>query len=90
MYHYRTLTSPGTRMRQVGTQLLLRSFAHLQEYNQRLDLPEAVGIYMEIENPQLMRFQNEAIWYQTRFLYVGKTPQGSHQRVRYFEHAGLP
>lgn len=84
---YRNFVSPAVRKREIGTQLLLQTFLAMQAGNRQLSPPAPVGFYMEIENRQLMQYQNDAIWFDTRFLYIGTTAEGWHRRLRYFSHA---
>lgn len=47
------------------------------------------GIYMEVENPLLKRYRNEAVWPTTGMAFVGLNQRGDHCRVRYFEGATI-
>ena len=75
-------------MREIATRITIEAFLGMEARNKELKSPEAAGFYMEIENRGLMKV-NEAIWTDTRFLYLGTTIQGYHRRLRYFSHAVL-
>ena len=68
-YCYRNFVSLAARMREIGTRISIQAFLAMEARNRDLASPEAVGFYMEIENPQLMKIRNEAIWLDTRFLF---------------------
>ena len=40
-----------------------------------------------MENPSIRRNRNEAVWQDDgmNFVFIGKTPDGKHQRVWYFD-----
>jgi hypothetical protein len=51
-----------------------------------------LGLYLEVENPKLMRVLDHAVWRDlaANVVYIGRTPQGHDQRVWYFEGARVP
>ncbi len=62
-----------------------------QRYRDGLDR-DVLGLYAEMENPSIRRNRNEAVWQDDgmNFVYIGKTPDGKHQRVWYFGGRRVP
>lgn len=85
MFVYRNFSVADTRLRNNTVELITATFDFLS----RLEDNPAAGLYMEIENRAVMQNKNDAIWLETRFAYIGKTPEGWHKRVRFFPHACL-
>lgn len=82
---YRTFAAPSARLAAISLTMLNRAFEHLQASSKQNGLGS--GVYLEVENPALMRHQNEGIWFESRFVYIGTSPQGWHKRVRHFLHS---
>lgn len=87
MFRYRTFAVRDARLRSVSVQMVNYVFDLLASYSS--DTGRGGGLYMEIENRQLMQYQNEGIWFESRCAYIGLSPEGWHRRVRYFPHARL-
>jgi hypothetical protein len=47
---------------------------------------------MEIENQSLMKVRNDAVWREDgmNVVFIGRTPDGRHIRVWYFDGARIP
>ncbi|MCB1646201.1 MAG: hypothetical protein KDI36_12145 [Pseudomonadales bacterium] len=86
-YRYRNHVIPDIRFQLIGTQLVIAGFEQLEAINGALGTPEAVGMYLEIENLALMRARNYGIWPNSRFSYIGRTSAGWDRRIRYFAGA---
>lgn len=56
-------------------------------FNQGHD-PDALGILIKIQNPELMKGLHQAVLPRTGFVYVG-TEDGCHVRISYFENARI-
>jgi hypothetical protein len=84
LYSYRTLCAAGHRGNHTGFAMLQSSQNALLEYNQGLSKPEAIGIYMEIENRMIADHYNEAFWPRTGFSFIGYSPRGLVLRAYYF------
>jgi hypothetical protein len=54
--------------------------------------PDVLGAYAEIENSSIMRVCSELVWQESgmNVVYIGRTLDGRHQRVWYFEGARVP
>lgn len=86
LFIYRNFSIANTRLSHNTVELILSTFDFLS----RVAGSSAAGLYMEIENRAVMQHKNDGIWLETRFAYIGTTPEGWHRRVRYFAHAKLP
>ncbi len=84
LYCYRTLCAAAHRGNHTGLTMLQCSQKALLEYNQSLPQPEAIGIYMEIENRLIAEHFNEASWPRTGFNFIGYSPRGLVLRAYYF------
>tara|TARA_R110002073_G_scaffold1364_23_gene9618 strand:+ start:7305 stop:7811 length:507 start_codon:yes stop_codon:yes gene_type:complete len=87
MFRYRTFAVRDARLRSISVQMVNYVFDLLTTYSS--DTGQGGGLYMEIENRQLMQHQNEGVWFESRCSYIGLSPEGWHRRVRYFPHARL-
>lgn len=61
-------------------------------FNERFDRNEpgcAIGLFAVVENRGLREARNEAIWLTTNFVFIGRTPEGHHKRVCYFDGARI-
>lgn len=47
------------------------------------------GLYMEIENPVIKKYRNQAVWPRSRLVFIGLNRRGDHCRVSYFEGARI-
>ena len=84
---YRTFAASDARLMKVAVNMLNFSHSFLETLTEKQG--NEVGFYIEVESPQLMKYQNEATWFESRCVYFGTTPEGWHRRLRYFEHALL-
>jgi hypothetical protein len=50
---------------------------------------EAIGIFLELENPGFARVGTHAVWRRSGFFYAGHTPRGLERRIWYFPGAQL-
>ena len=87
MFRYRTFAVRDARLRSIGVQMVNYVFELLAEF--RLKTGQGLGLYMKIENRQLMLHQTEGTWFVSPCSYIGLTPEGWRKRVRYFAHARL-
>lgn len=96
-FYYRTYVGQTSRTRGLrSTELvwdILRESYRL--LNQRFAAGydrEVLGIYAEIENPSIMRNCCEATWrdHGANFVFIGRTSDGKHKRIWYFESAKIP
>jgi hypothetical protein len=96
-FFYRTFVgmvhrTRGIRSTELVWDILQESYRIL---NNRFHLgfdPDTLGVYAEMENSTIMRVRNEAVWQDNgmNFVFIGKTQNGQHIRVWYFDGARIP
>ena len=96
-FYYRTFVGQSHRtlgIRSTGLvwKILGKSYRLLNERFQQGDDPGVLGLYAEMENPSIMRVRNEAIWQEDgmNFVFIGRTQEGRHKRIWYFDGARIP
>ena len=84
LWHFRTFVEPRYREKDVAFHLLhgARDF-HQEQFVSGADT-RGRGLYMEIENPVIQKYRNEAVWPSSRMTFVGYNARGDHCRVFYF------
>ncbi len=88
-YYVRAFVAEPARRSQLAVVMLRRLQSFFDELFQMGALSPAVGLFLEVENPVIKKFRNEAIWPTTKFVYVGQNARGDHQRVYYFDDARI-
>lgn len=90
LWYFRTFVAAAHRENDIGFHLLLaaRDF-HEAQFCSGAD-SSGQGLYMEIENPIIQRYRNEAVWPTTRMSFIGFNARGDHCRVCYFPGARIP
>jgi len=98
MFYFRAFLIPNARGGLLIRQLMTASWVCLNAGYQRDPSPgQPIGIFLEIENPQLSRDRERAVWQRpaesvlpgSGLVYVGRTPRGLDRRIWYFEKARL-
>ena len=96
-FYYRTFIgrvhrTHGLRSTGLFWKILLESFAVLNERFQHGQDSDVLALYAEIENASIMRCLRRAVLrnYGMNAVYVGRTQDGRHMRVWYFEGARIP
>ncbi|MEM9657547.1 MAG: hypothetical protein AAF961_04215 [Planctomycetota bacterium] len=96
-FYYRTFVGRRSRARGLkSTQLfwaiLAESYQRLNDRFRQGHDPEVLGLYAEIESRSIMRRRNDLVWNDggMNAVYIGRTAQGRHQRVWYFDGARAP
>ncbi|MFV1968605.1 MAG: hypothetical protein ACC628_24555 [Pirellulaceae bacterium] len=96
-FFYRTFVARahrtrGLRSTQLFWNILLESHRFLNERFLRGCDPGVPGIYAEIENTSMMRVRNDLVWRDNGLnaVYIGRTQDGRHVRVWYFDGARIP
>jgi len=74
---------------EIGQQLIVHIRDHLNEAFVAGAQRQNIGLMMEVQDPVLQQKHNDAIWPQSGMVFVGKTAQGAHQRVVYFNDAHI-
>jgi hypothetical protein len=92
-FHYRTFVADKHRQLWVlSLDLFQASYAVLNDRFQEKHDPQVLGIFMELQNEGLNRQFKYAVWEVDgmNVVYIGKSPQGQHRRVWYFDGAKVP
>ena len=96
-FYFRTFVGRAHRIRGLGStgivqQMLLKSHEYLNQRFAAGHDPMVLGLYMQIENRNVMIRRNEAIWRDggANVVYIGRTTSGQHVRVWYFDGARIP
>ena len=92
-FHYRTFVADEHRKLWVlSLDLFQASYLVLNERFQNKQNPEVLGVYMELQNEGLNRQFKYAVWEVDgmNVVYIGKSQQGQHRRVWYFDGAKVP
>lgn len=92
-FHYRTFVAPEHRsLYALSLDLFHASYAVLNERFQANEDKDVLGIYLELQNEGLNRQFKYAVWEAEgmNVVYIGKSPQGRHRRVWYFDDAMVP
>ena len=50
---------------------------------------DAIGLFLELENPVFAREGDRAVWRRSGMIYAGRTPRGLQRRIWYFPGARL-
>lgn len=96
-FYYRTFVGQahrarGIRSTQLVWKILGKSYRLLNERFQQGEDPGVLGLYAEMENPSIMRVRNEAVWEEDgmNFVFIGRTQDGRHLRIWYFDGVRIP
>ncbi|HEY0180156.1 MAG TPA: hypothetical protein VGC30_11075 [Dokdonella sp.] len=87
-YYWRTFVGARWRRTQLVMMLLKRSCTLLEDYAARHGHP-AIGVLLELENERFRERGRMAVWWNPRFVYIGRSARGLDLRVHYFKGARL-
>lgn len=90
MAMYRCAVSPSARSGQVATRITLFSRDVLEQWSLAHREEKLMGLGTVVQSRLLVENQCEAIWPDTKFVFVGYTPAGYQMRVLWFAHATAP
>jgi hypothetical protein len=90
LWNYRTFVASGHRHSSLAAQLYFRNLELLEGRFLSGEDTRAQGIVFDLENDQMMRGLNSAVWPLTGTTFIGDNPLGSHMRIRYFRGARVP
>lgn len=88
VYYWRTFVGKAWRSSPLVMMLLKRSCALLEEFARDNDYP-CIGILLELENNRFKEKGRTAVWWNPRFVYIGRSQRGLDLRVFYFKGARL-
>jgi GNAT superfamily N-acetyltransferase len=85
----RVFVSEARRQLDIGRALLFASLHwHEMQFVEGVDT-RGRGLYLEIENPLINRSRNDALWPETRMIFVGYNRRGDVCRVTWFPGATI-
>lgn len=84
--------NPDAQSTGVVWQVLRASHQHLNERFRSGHDPDVLGLYLEIENPNIAKNRSELMWREDGMsvVYIGRTPEGHPARAWYFDQAQTP
>lgn len=88
IYYWRTFVGKAYRATPLVMMLLKKSCVLLEEHARANGYP-AIGILLELENDRFRDKGRAAVWFNPRFVYVGRSQRGLDLRVFYFKGAKL-
>jgi hypothetical protein len=77
-------------MSNLAAQLIFTNRDLTQDQFVRGEDTRAGGILFELENPEMQRYFNKALWLPADFTFIGENEWGHHVRVHYFPGATVP
>jgi hypothetical protein len=90
LWHYRTFIARAHRESDLAFHLLHKSREHLRRRFASGADNRAAGMMIEVENPLLKKYRNEAVWPTSQFTFIGENERGHHCRVYFFPGARVP
>jgi hypothetical protein len=89
LWHLRVFVAAAHRKSNLAATLAVRGRERLEQRFTSGEDRRGAGMISQVENEGLRRL-NRAVWRQTRFAFIGETPEGDHVRVWYFPGALAP
>ena len=88
VYYWRTFVGKAWRSTSLVMMLLKRSCVLLEQHAIEHDYP-CIGILLELENNRFKEKGRTAVWWNPRFVYIGRSQRGLDLRMFYFKGARL-
>jgi len=86
---FRLMIIPQYRLPGLTSRLLVSTRDHLESIHAHEAADQAVGLLTLVQNEELKKFRNEAIWPASKMVYIGNSHEGHHIRVYYFRGARI-
>lgn len=83
LYQLHCFIIPSMRMKGLGKVLLNQSIDFLENVHQE---DQCLGVYCWVTDPLLNARKNEAVWPNSKMIFLGSSAEGNHLRVRYFKN----
>lgn len=88
LYVFRCFIDPAFRIPGLPSTLLVRTRDLLEEdFISGKDTSGCIGLITLVENEQIMKTRNEAVWPASKMIFMGNSPKGYPLRVYYFRKA---
>ncbi len=84
-HYFRCFVAKEHRGANLSPLLLYEVSVHLESRFKQGHDPQVIGVFMEIQNDQVQRNMNQAVWPYLPFVYTGRNARGDHERVYYFD-----
>ena len=86
---FRLMIAPDYRIPGLTSRLLVSTRDFLESVSRNEPSAVPIGLLTLVQNPDLKKNRNEAVWPASKMVYIGNSPEGHHIRVYYFEHARI-
>lgn len=84
LWHTRVFVAGAHRRAHLAVELARTARDHLCQRFSAGEDTRGIGVLFEVESEVLKRFIPQAIWPQTKFVFIGENARGDHVRVFYF------
>ena len=84
---FRCAVSPDARSHHVATETALLSCGVLEQWSAAHPEDAVMGVGIVVQSRLLVESDRHAVWPNTKFSFVGYTPNGFQMRVYWFAHA---
>ena len=82
---FRLMIVPSVRVPGLTSKLLLLTRDFLESVHTEETNDPPIGLLTLVENEELKKFRNEAVWPASKMVYIGNSKGGHHIRVYYFK-----
>jgi GNAT superfamily N-acetyltransferase len=89
LFSFRTFVAAKRRQQGIASDLLAFTFDALDRHVRAEAEPGAIGVFIRYPAALATLFDQHLTWPHLQFSFIGKTPDGNHLRVRYFEEIKL-
>lgn len=86
-YYFRCFVAEPQRRQRLAVQLILAARDHFNARFAAGDNPNVIGMIVEVQNEFLRKNRREAVWPNSKFIFVGRNRRGDPVRVFYFDGA---
>ena len=87
LYAFRLIILPEYRIPGMSSKLTVMTRDFLESIYKSDERDRCIGIVTLVENEELKKTRNEAVWKASGLTYIGNSGNGSHIRVYYFKDA---
>lgn len=90
MYFLRMHIAQPARNEALSIPFLKASFAEVEKQELAKEKLTCLGMILSLQNERLAQHYNDAVWWQSKFVFAGYSADNLQLRVRYFEGATVP
>lgn len=88
-FTYRSVLLPQYRVPGLPQKMIVETRDILEDYASKMIINKCIGMLTFVENPQIMKNINEAVWPSSKMVYIGHDKLGRQIRVYYFKEATI-